>query len=157
MRKQIIYQAVTAAELPFTEWLDIQTLAKVELSSEEELSPIEAAFTQGQSPGWRASQSGEQVIRLLFDDVQHIRRIQLEFQEDQWPRTQEFVLRWSSDGGLSYQEIVRQQFNFSTPDVSREREDYSVDLVALTTLELRIIPDISGGDARASLVQLRIA
>ena len=37
------------------------------------------------------------------------------FQEDEQERTQEFVLRWSPDGGQSYREIVRQQYNFSPP------------------------------------------
>jgi hypothetical protein len=39
----------------------------------------------------------------------------------------------------------------------RELEDYTVDLVGLTWLELSIIPDISGGEARASLARLRLA
>src|SRR4030043_352705 len=38
-----------------------------------------------------------------------------------------------------------------------EVEDYDVDLDAVTALELRIVPDISGGTARASLAQLRVA
>ena len=59
--------------------------------------------------------------------------------------------------GRSYREIVRQQYNFSPPDMTRELEDYTVDLVAVTALELRIIPDIGGGDARASIARLRIA
>ena len=67
------------------------------------------------------------------------------------------MLRWSPDGGQSYREIVRQQYNFSPPAVTREFEDYAVDLAGVTTLELRIVPDVSGGDARASLAQLRIA
>ena len=67
------------------------------------------------------------------------------------------MLRWSPDGGQSYREIVRQQYNFSPPGVTREFEDYTVDLAGVTALELRIVPDIGGGDARASVAQLRIA
>jgi hypothetical protein len=66
------------------------------------------------------------------------------------------VLRWSSDGGQSYQEIVRQQYNFSPPDTTRELEDFTVELDGLTNLELSIIPNISGGPACASLNQLRL-
>jgi hypothetical protein len=94
---------------------------------------------------------------VLFDKVQRLMRIQLLFHEDQQARTQEFLLRWSPDGGQSYREIVRQQYNFSPPSVTREFEDYTVDLAGVTALELRIVPDISGGDARASVAQLRIA
>ena len=79
------------------------------------------------------------------------------FQEDEQERTQEFVLRWSPDSGQSYREIVRQQYNFSPPEAAPEVEDYDVDLPAVTALELKIVPNISGGSTRASLVQLRLA
>jgi hypothetical protein len=52
---------------------------------------------------------------------------------------------------------VRQQYNFSPPEAVREVEDYDVDLDGVTALELRIVPDISGGSTRASLAQLRLA
>jgi hypothetical protein len=71
-------------------------------------------------------------------------------------RTQEFVLRWSPDGGRSFREIVRQQWNFSQPDAVREIEDYAVELSGVS-IELMILPDKSGGKARASLANLRIA
>jgi hypothetical protein len=93
----------------------------------------------------------------VFDQPQRIERLHLEFHEDQLERTQEFVLRWSSNGGQSYREIVRQQYNFSPPGTTREREDYPVNLDGVTNLELSIVPDISGGPARASLAQLRLA
>jgi hypothetical protein len=79
------------------------------------------------------------------------------FHEGEHARTQEFVLRWSPDGGQSYREILRQQFNFSPPGESREVEDYDIDLDGVTTLELKIVPDISGCSARASLAQLSVA
>lgn len=66
-------------------------------------------------------------------------------------RTQEFVLRWPADEGRSYREVVRQQFNFSAPDTTRENEDYVVELEGVTSLECYIIPDISGGTSRALL------
>ena len=79
------------------------------------------------------------------------------FHEGEQERTQEFVLRWSPDGGQSYREIVRQQYNFSPPGATREVEDYEINLEGVTALELEIVPDISGGPASASLVQLRLA
>ena len=142
---------------PLIKGLDLQGLAQVELTSEDAAYPIEAALIPSTGSGWRAAQAGEQTICLRFDKLQRLMRIQLLFHEDQQARTQEFVLRWSADGGQSYREIVRQQFNFSPPGVTREFEDYTVDLAGVTALELRIIPDISGGDARASVAQLRIA
>jgi len=157
MRKRIIDQGPQNVGAVDQEWLDLQTMAQVELASEDAAKPIEAALVPGAGFGWRAAQAGEQTIRLLFDESRRLRRIQLLFHEDQQARTQEFVLRWSQDGGRSYREIVRQQYNFSPPGVTRESEDYAVDLAGVTALELRIVPDISGGDARASVAQLRIA
>jgi hypothetical protein len=72
-------------------------------------------------------------------------------------RTQEFVLRWSPDGGRTFREIVRQQWNFSPPNATSEVEDYRVDLSDVTVLELVIAPAISRGTARASLKSLRVS
>ena len=66
-------------------------------------------------------------------------------------------MRWSSDGGYSFREIVRQQWNFSPPDTVREVEVYQVALSGVTVLELVIVPNNSGGAARASLKSLRLS
>ena len=128
MRKQIINQEPQHVAPADQGWLDLQSLAQVELTSEDAAYPIEAALIPSSGSGWRAAQAGKQTIRLLFDELQRVRRIQLLFHEDQQARTQEFVLRWSPDGGQSYREIVRQQYNFSPPGMTREFEDYVVDL-----------------------------
>ena len=128
MRKHIIGNGprdVSAAEQG---WLDLELLAQVEFTSEDVDYSIESALIPGTGPGWRAAQPGEQTIRLLFDEPRNLRRIHLMFDEYEQERTQEFVLRWSPDGGQSYREILRQQFNFSPPGASREVEDYDVDL-----------------------------
>jgi hypothetical protein len=57
----------------------------------------------------------------------------------------------------SWTDVVRQQWNFSPPSSVDEREDYKVDLPDATALELTIKPDISGGEAHASLQQLQVA
>lgn len=158
MRKRIIQQGAQGASPADDQaWLDLEHLVQVELTSEDLEYPVEAALGITTGSGWRAQQPGKQTIRLQFDKPHSIKRIQLVFQEDERARTQEYVLRWSPDGGASWREIVRQQYNFSPPDSSREIEAYSVALDGLTTLELCIIPDISGGEARASLAQLRLA
>jgi hypothetical protein len=66
-------------------------------------------------------------------------------------------LRWSGDLGGSFQEIVRQQWNFSPPNTTREVEEYRVALSNVTVLELVIVPDISGGATHASLKSLRLS
>jgi hypothetical protein len=157
MRKRIITQGTKDVIHPDQNWLDLENLAEVEVSSEDASHPIDSALKPGEGPGWRASESGKQTIRLLFDKPLRVRHICLLFQEDEQDRTHEFVLRWSFDGGQSYREIVRQQFNFNPPHNTLEKEEYAVDLDGLTTLELIIVPDISGGLARASVAQLCMA
>lgn len=157
MRKRIINQGIQDVSPTNQQWLNMETLAQVEVTSEDAAHPIESALIPGTGSGWRAAQPGQQTIRLLFEEPQRIRRLHLVFQEDDQERTQQFVLRWSSDGGESYREIVRQQYNFSPPGATSECEDYTVDLDGVTALELNIIPDISRGPACASLNQLRLA
>lgn len=157
MLKRIIgrdYTKTSEAE----HWLDLDGLAEVEVTSEEISHPIESALLlQPQSElGWEAAEPGLQMVRILFARPQAIKKLYLEFQEFRSARTQQFLLRWSSNGGKSYGDIVRQQYNFSPPNTTAEREHYDVDLDNVTNLELTIIPDISGGPARASLTQFRI-
>ena len=52
---------------------------------------------------------------------------------------------------------MRQQYTFSPPDTIEEIQDYRVDLKNVAGIELKIVPDISGGTARASLAQLSLA
>ena len=157
MIKRIIGQDIQDVSRPNPQWLNLDALAQVEVTSEEAAYPIESGLLPGTESGWRAAQAGPQIVRLVFDPPQSIKRLHLEFHEHELERTQQFVLRWSSNGGQSYREIVRQQYNFSPPGTTSEREDYPVDLDGVTNLELSIVPDISGGPARASLAQLRLA
>jgi hypothetical protein len=156
MRKR---QIISTPQNPVSDkdWLDVGHAASVEVTSEESGYPIESALLGEGAQGWRAAESGSQTIRIVFDEPQRLRRILLVFEDNQRERTQEFVLRWSPDGGHSFREIVRQQWNFSQPDAIREIERYAVELFEVTVLELIISPDKSGGNARASLAKLRLA
>ena len=156
MLKRIIGQETQDVSPAKQHWLNVDALAQVEVTSEDAAHPIESGLLPGTESGWRAGQPGPQTVRLVFDQPQKIKRLHLEFYEDELERTQQFALRWSSNGGESYREIVRQQYNFSPPGTTSEREDYAVDLDGVTILELSIVPDISGGPARASLAQLRL-
>ena len=158
MRKRVTMSpAPKDLAIPDQDWLDVEQLAQVEVTSEDSAHPIEAALVPGGESGWRAAQPGEQTIRLIFDQPQRLTRMWLLFIEPDTARTHEFVLRWSPDGGRSFREVVRQQYNFSPAGATREAEDYEVSLDGVTALELVITPDVSGGDARASLERLRLA
>ena len=138
------------------DWLDLEQIATVEVTSEDSSFPIEYAFGSNDGPGWRASQSGEQQIRIIFDKPVSVHRIELRFHEADCERTQEFILRWSSESGGSATEIVRQQWNFSPTGSTTEIEHYVVDLDAISVLELAIRPDLRRPEAVASLASWRL-
>ena len=139
------------------EWLAVVDVAQIELTSEALEHPIESALIEDRGIGWRASRPGEQRIRLVFDQPQAIRLIHLVFEDAEQERLQEFVLRGSSDRGLTYVTLVRQQFFFNPSGATREVEDYAVNLEATTDIELHIIPDLSGRPVFANLKELRIS
>jgi len=157
MRKRIITPVRQESATPDEDWLYLEELVEVEITSEDPDCPIESALLPGRASGWRAADPGEQTIRILFPKPQRLRRIWLNFVETEIERTQEYVLRWSPDGGQSFREIQRQQWNFSPRGATCETEDYHVDLPAVTVLELSIKPDISERNAYASLRRMQIA
>ena len=155
MRKRIVDLARESKTLAAEQSLDIEAIAEVELTSEDPANVIESAFRPGGS-GWRASSTGAQRIKLIFDGPQQISRVHLVFQETEQPRTQEFALRWSSNEGVSMRDLIRQQYSFSPPATTMESEDYHVNLAGVAALELEIIPDISRNPAYASIRELRL-
>jgi hypothetical protein len=157
MRKRLITPTPETVRSRGEGWLDVERAAMVELTSEDKDYPIESAFVSGETQGWRAAEPGPQTIRLIFDQPQKLKQISLVFEDKETARTQEFVLRWSADGGNSFREIVRQQWNFSPPETIREVEDYQVELANVTILELIVVPSVDGGSARASLKSLRLS
>ena len=160
MRKEIVEHRTTAGKGQATaEWLDLDSIAHVQLTSEDPAFPIENAL--GTSPernerGWRATSPGPQTITLGFDGPQHIRRIFLHFIERETECEQEFVLRYSSASETN-REIVRQQWTFSPTGSTQEIEDYEVELKSVTKLELVIDPDRGRRHCLATLNALRLA
>lgn len=137
-------------------WLDMTRVARLEASSQHGKHPIEDAFSST-GDGWRASESGAQVIRVLFRAPRTVGRIRVVFNEAAVERTQEFTLGWSAHRGETHRQIVRQQFAFSRLGATRELQEYDVELHDVTALELRIVPDMEGGEALASLAEFKVA
>lgn len=154
MQKRMVVGSAPQAMAP-GDWLDLEALAEVELTSEDVAHPIEAALAPGGRAGWRAAEPGSQSIRLLFHSPQRLRRMRLRFDEPDVERTQEFALRWSPDWGRTFHDIVRQQYTFSPAGATREVEELTVDLDSVTAIELTIIPGLQGR-AYASLAEWRI-
>jgi hypothetical protein len=117
---------------------------------------VESALIPTRDLAWRADQPGKQTIRLVFDHPLSLRRISLRFDEHEHARTQEFVLRWLPRGDNRFRDVIRQQYTFSPAGTTQEIEDYRVELNDAAALELTIVPDTSGGTARASLTQMRL-
>jgi hypothetical protein len=138
------------------EWLDLEQIAIVEVTSEDPDFPIESALGVRQGPGWRAAAPGKQTIRIVLDNPRTLRRIRLEFSETEVERTQEFTLRWSQAGG-PLKEIVRQQWNFSTQGSSNEVEDYQVQLEEVSVLELALKPHLAPDTTYATLAAWRVS
>lgn len=156
MKKRIIIDGLPDADVLHSSWLDLEALAEVEITSEDRDYPIEGALLADKNHGWKASKSGKQLIRLIFKQAQNIHRIHLVFLECNVVRTQEYVLRWSHDNGLTFNEIVRQQWNFSPDGSTMQSEDHTMALLGVTALELIITPDICQQNVFASLEQLRV-
>jgi len=159
LRKQIITKrsgesASLEGEIP------IADVATVQVTSEQAGHPIDNAFDERRGPGgsrWVADAPGEQTVILVFDSPQTIRKIGVEAEELAVSRTQELAVSVSSDGGRTYRELVRQEFNFSPPGTSFERELWSVSAGAVTHLRLEIKPDKGGRVGRATLTSLAVA
>ncbi len=100
---------------------------------------------------WRASETGQQSIRIIFDEPQSLRNIRLVLKEAEHERTQEFSISWSCAAGGATKEILRQRWNFSPTGSTTEVENYDVDLSAVSALELVIQPDVARADAFATV------
>ncbi len=158
MRKRLMAGPPAADTAPDDEtWLNLDALADVEITSEDPAHPIESALLPGRGAGWRAAAPGKQTIRLVFHQPQALRRIYVKFVEAHSARSQEFALRASADGGRTFRDVVRQQWNFDPHGAASETEDYRVELTNVTTLELGIVPEVGGGSAVASLDAMRLA
>jgi hypothetical protein len=153
LRKQIIKPS-PAAPTPMPGEIDIAAVATVLVTSEDPDHPVDHAFDQQRGPGgsrWVAGEPGEQTLILAFDAPQVIRRVLVEVEEPEVARTQDLQLAVSSDGGQTYRELVRQEYNFSPPGTTFEREDWSMEAGGVTHLRLSIRPDKGGKPCRATL------
>jgi hypothetical protein len=159
LRKQVspkhpVESASFVGEIPVAE------VAIVQVSSEQGNHPVDNVFDDRRGPGgsrWIADGTGEQALILVFDSPQTIRKVSLEVEELSVSRTQELSASVSSDGGRTYRELVRQEFTFSPPSTSFEREVWSVAAEGVTHLRIDIKPDKGGRVGQATLTSLSLA
>jgi hypothetical protein len=72
MRKRISSQPQRERPLENTGWLDLEALARVEVTSEDAAYPMESALLPVGATGWRAESPGEQTILLVFEAPQRL-------------------------------------------------------------------------------------
>ncbi|MGE0684293.1 MAG: hypothetical protein AB7P69_25720 [Candidatus Binatia bacterium] len=157
-KAQIRKRIVTTTSIPDGERtddaLDIPALATILVTSEDPDHPVNHIFSRQRDRAghrWIAASPGEQHLILDFDKPQNIRQIAIEIEEPEMPRAQELTFSVSTDGGGTYHDILRQEFNFSPPGTSYEKEQWAVTEYGVTQLCVRILPDKNGGAGRASL------
>ncbi len=156
LRKQII-KPHPATPDDTTGEIDIAAVATVLVTSEAPEHPIDHAFDEHRGLGgtrWVAGEPGEQMVILAFDAPQTINQILLEVEEPEVSRTQDIHLSFSCDGGRTYRELLRQEYNFSPPGTAFERERWTVSAQGVTHLRLVIKPDKGGKLGRATLTSL---
>jgi len=69
-RKRLITASPQDAVAHDEGWLDLDSLAAVEVTSEDKDYRAESALAAAEVRGWRAADSGTQTIRLIFDQPQ---------------------------------------------------------------------------------------
>ena len=159
MRKQV---GKSSVEIGSTPWppspsLPVHEIATAFVTSESPGHPVEHIFDGQDGPEatrWVAGTSGEQTLLLAFDEPQHLHQIKVEIEEREIARTQELDVSLSGDGGQTFHEIVRQEFTFSPPGTTFERESWTLRTETVTHVRLRIKPDKGGGLAQASITTL---
>jgi hypothetical protein len=156
MRKSILPLDADRAIPSSNQWLNLEELASVEVSSENPLYPFENTLHEESQDGWKASAPGPQLIRLIFDEPLPIHRIRLEFREDGPERVQEFVL-YAMTANQALKEVLRQQWTFSPGGSTHEIEDHPVELADITAIELQIDPGRHDKEKIASLHSIALA
>jgi hypothetical protein len=79
-----------------------------------------------------------------------------EVEEPEISRMQEMAVSISQDGGQTYREPMRQEYNFSPPGTTLEHEEWSIKADPISHLQLRIKPDKGGKVGCATLTTLAL-
>ena len=147
-----------SAAVPRADVKDIPALATVLVTSEAPEHPVDHLFDASAGPGgtrWIAGADGDQTLVLAFDAPQSIRAIGIEAEEPSATRTNVLTISLSEDGGRTYQERIRQEFNFSR-GTTFDREEWSVPAERITHVRVGIQPDKGHAPHRATLTSLTV-
>lgn len=155
--KRIIKASFAATGAQGHQALDIPALATILVTSEDAAHPVDYIFSpqhEQKRQGWVAEAPGEQCLILDFDKPQTLRCISIVIHEEERARSQELTVSVSDDGGKTYRHLFRQEFNFSPPGTTCEKESWTVSENHVTHLCFWIKPDKGGGDAKARMTSV---
>jgi hypothetical protein len=159
MLRKHLFTDYPAERVTEPEEKDIAALATVWVTSEAADYPIDNAFDSHRGPGgsrWVAGMPGPQRLLLVFDAPQPLRLLRLEVEEQGMNRTQEIQVAISRDRGHTYQTLLRQEYTFSPPGTTFEREEWAIPAEGVTHLQLVITPDKGGTPCHATLTTLAL-
>lgn len=156
MRKRIIPQPQRESPPSDTGWLDLQAVARVEVTSEDAAHPIESALLTVGGTGWGAENprgaNDPSSFRTAAKNQAHPSRVS-RGEGDAHSTVLAAVVLGSRKFMARYRAPA---VSFQPVGATEEIEDYQVELQDAAVLELTIIPNVSGG-SYASLTQLRMA
>lgn len=125
LRKRFLNRGdIPAAKHASGEEISIPESATIMVTSEMSEHPIDHIFDGHRGPSstkWVAGEAGDQSVILVFDTPRNLRKVSLEVEETDVERTQELTLAISHDGGKTYREVFRQEYNFSPPGTTSVR------------------------------------
>jgi hypothetical protein len=130
----------TTTPPPNEDWLNVEELTEVAITSEDPAQPNESALLPGEVSGWRAAGLESRRSGVYSPIRNGCGGSGLA----SWSPVLSAPKSIFCAGGQAFREIVRQQWNFSPLGAASETDDYHIELPGVPVHELNIIPDIGG-------------
>ena len=159
MLRKKLFKSEPIAPLARQDSIDISAVATVLVTSERAAQPVDNIFDGQRGPAasrWVAEQPGEQTLILAFDIPQDLNFVAIEIEETEVARRQEILLSVSQDGGLTYRDLIRQEYDFSPTGATFESEHWTIREKGVTHLRLMIKPDKGDGPGHATVSALSV-
>jgi hypothetical protein len=132
-----------------TRWTDLETISRSTILSRGGRRRLVV-------PGsWSADEPGEHTIDIQFYTPVTLRRLRLVFEETALGRTQELTVWVTLHRSELHKEVIRRTSTFG-PTATQIVEDYPCAIEQVSTIQLRVVPDIDGRRRRTQIRSLQI-
>lgn len=142
-----------------TDVVDVAEVASVEVTSEQELYPIDHVFDGGVGPGgscWVARSAGTQLVILRFHSPRYVGDVVIESEERQESRTQRIDVAAyrapPAPGVVAAVQGASRLFEYAPYRESFHRATWTIAAEGITELHIRVAP--VPADRRASLTAI---